>query len=221
MSDAALVQKAAQILKDGGLVAIPTETVYGLAADATQGKAVARIFEAKGRPSFNPLIVHVGDRGWVSDFAQTEERFVHLADVFWPGPLTLVAPIRDTEAVCDLARAGLDTVAIRRALTNLVVNAIEHAGGAVAVKLEATLATLTVEVRANGPGIAPGELKRLFRPFERGRTAEARGAGLGLAITLGLVEVHGGTLSARANDDRGSTFTVTLPAGMVPLEAAE
>lgn len=119
------------------------------------------------------------------------------------------------------AVAWVDAVAIRRALTNLVVNAIEHAGGAVAVKLEATLATLTVEVRDNGPGIAPGELKRLFRPFERGRTAEARGAGLGLAITLGLVEVHGGTLSARANDDRGSTFTVTLPAGMVPLEAAE
>jgi two-component system cell cycle sensor histidine kinase PleC len=117
------------------------------------------------------------------------------------------------------AEAWVDAVAIRRALTNLVVNAIEHAGGAVAVTLAASAATLTVAVRDNGPGIAPGELKRLFRPFERGRTAEARGAGLGLAITLGLVEMHGGTLSAHANDDRGSTFTVTLPAGMVPLEA--
>jgi two-component system cell cycle sensor histidine kinase PleC len=119
------------------------------------------------------------------------------------------------------AEAWVDAVAIRRALTNLVVNAIEHAGGAVAVTLAVTPTTLTVAVRDNGPGIAPGELKRLFRPFERGRTAEARGAGLGLAITLGLVEVHGGTLSAHANDDRGSTFTVMLPAGMVPLEAAE
>ena len=119
------------------------------------------------------------------------------------------------------AEAWVDAVAIRRALTNLVVNAIEHAGGAVAVTLAVTPTTLTVAVRDNGPGIAPGELKRLFRPFERGRTAEARGAGLGLAITLGLVEVHGGTLSAQANADRGSTFTVTLPAGMVPLEATE
>ena len=116
------------------------------------------------------------------------------------------------------AEAWVDAVAIRRALTNLVVNAIEHAGGEVRVILAVKPATLTVAVRDNGPGIAPGELKRLFRPFERGRTAEARGAGLGLAITLGLVEVHGGTLSAQANEDRGSTFTVTLPAGMVPLE---
>lgn len=116
------------------------------------------------------------------------------------------------------AEAWVDAVAIRRALTNLVVNAIEHAGGAVTVTLAVKPATLTVAVRDNGPGIAPGELKRLFRPFERGRTAEARGAGLGLAITLGLVEVHGGTLSAQANEDRGSTFTVKLPAGMVPLE---
>ena len=121
-------------------------------------------------------------------------------------------------ATPDEAIAWVDAVAIRRALTNLVLNAIEHAGGEVEVTLEAVAATFTVSVRDNGPGIAPGELKRLFRPFERGRTAEARGAGLGLAITLGLVEVHGGTLSAQPNADRGSTFTVTLPAGMVPLE---
>ena len=117
------------------------------------------------------------------------------------------------------AVAWVDPVAVRRALTNLVVNAIEHAGGAVDVTLSVSPATLTVAVRDNGPGIAPGELRRLIRPSERGRTAEARGAGLGLAITLGLVEVHGGTLSAQPNADRGSTFSVTLPAGMVPLEA--
>jgi len=118
------------------------------------------------------------------------------------------------------ADAWVDAIAIRRALTNLVVNAIEHAGGEVEVTLEVRATTLTVAVRDNGPGIAPGDLKRLFRPFERGHSAEARGAGLGLAITLGLVEVHGGTLSAHANEDRGSTFTVTLPAGMIPLEPA-
>ncbi len=113
-----------------------------------------------------------------------------------------------------------DSVALRRALVNLVVNAVEHAGGEVAVTVEGHERGLAVAVRDNGPGIAPSELKRLFKPFERGRMAEARGAGLGLAITLGLVELHGGTLGLRVVGE-GSTFTVpTLPAGMAPLPEA-
>lgn len=113
---------------------------------------------------------------------------------------------------CDEARAWVDPVAMRRALTNLVLNAVEHAGGAVRVRLtESEGGGWNIEVEDNGPGIPAGELRRLFRPFERGRTAEARGAGLGLAITLGLVELHGGTLSATARTEGGSTFTVSLP----------
>jgi L-threonylcarbamoyladenylate synthase len=108
-----VIARAAEILRSGGLVAIPTETVYGLAADATQGRAVARIFEAKGRPSFNPLIVHVGARDWVADYARTDERFERLAHIFWPGPLTFVLPRRPDCPVSELVSAGLPSLALR------------------------------------------------------------------------------------------------------------
>lgn len=92
---------------------LPTETVYGLGADAANPTAVAAIFEAKGRPRFNPLIAHVHDVETAARIAAFDHRARALAEAFWPGPLTIVAPVRDTAAVCDLARAGLDTVAIR------------------------------------------------------------------------------------------------------------
>lgn len=92
---------------------LPTETVYGLGADASNPTAVAAIFEAKGRPRFNPLIAHVHDVETAVRIAALDDRAQALAAAFWPGPLTIVAPVRDTAAVCDLARAGLDTVAIR------------------------------------------------------------------------------------------------------------
>ena len=113
MTPEAEIQHAAVALKRGELVILPTETVYGLAADAASGEAVARIFEAKGRPRFNPLIAHVADAGQAERIAVLDNRARALADAFWPGPLTLVAPVRDRAAVCDLARAGLDTVAVR------------------------------------------------------------------------------------------------------------
>jgi L-threonylcarbamoyladenylate synthase len=92
---------------------MPTETVYGLAADAGSPLAVARIFEAKGRPRFNPLIAHVADLAEARRLAHLDSRAVRLAEAFWPGPLTLVAPSTGVTAVCELARAGLDTVAVR------------------------------------------------------------------------------------------------------------
>ncbi len=104
---------AARALTAGGLVILPTETVYGLAADAANAEAVARIFEAKGRPHFNPLIAHVADAAQAGRIAVLDDRARRLAEAFWPGPLTLVAPVRDGNAVCDLARAGLDSVAVR------------------------------------------------------------------------------------------------------------
>ena len=107
------IQHAAVALKRGELVILPTETVYGLAADASNGEAVARLFEAKGRPRFNPLIAHVADAAQAETVAALDDRARALAEAFWPGPLTIVAPIRDPLAVCDLARAGLDTVAVR------------------------------------------------------------------------------------------------------------
>jgi L-threonylcarbamoyladenylate synthase len=104
---------AAEALARGGLVILPSETVYGLAADASNPAAVAAIFEAKGRPRFNPLIAHVADAAQAEAVAVFDARARALAEAFWPGPLTIVAPVRDRAAVCDLARAGLDSVAVR------------------------------------------------------------------------------------------------------------
>jgi L-threonylcarbamoyladenylate synthase len=92
---------------------MPTETVYGLAADAADPRAVAAVYAAKGRPAFNPLIAHVADAEMARAIARFDPRAEALAARFWPGPLTLVLPVADATAVCDLARAGLDTVAVR------------------------------------------------------------------------------------------------------------
>jgi L-threonylcarbamoyladenylate synthase len=112
-ADAASIADAARLLRDGRLVAFPTETVYGLGADATNAAAIAKLYAAKGRPSFNPLIAHLADaqaamrEGSFSAVAQK------LAASFWPGPLTLVVPVAETSRICDLARAGLRTVGLR------------------------------------------------------------------------------------------------------------
>ncbi|HEX3916809.1 MAG TPA: L-threonylcarbamoyladenylate synthase [Caulobacteraceae bacterium] len=104
---------AAAALAAGDLVILPTETVYGLAADAANPVAVAKLYEAKGRPRFNPLIAHVTDLAMAARVAKLDARALALAKAFWPGALTIVAPISNAALVCDLARAGLDTVAVR------------------------------------------------------------------------------------------------------------
>lgn len=104
---------AAELLRRGETVAFPTETVYGLGADATDGEAVARIYEAKGRPRFNPLIVHVPDLEAAHALIDLTEEGVDLATRFWPGPLTLVAPMRTGSGVAELVTAGLPTLAVR------------------------------------------------------------------------------------------------------------
>lgn len=131
MAVSASDRQAAEALAAGGLVILPTETVYGLAADAANADAVAAIFEAKGRPRFNPLIAHVADAAAAERVAVFDDRARALADAFWPGPMTIVAPVRDRAAVCDLARAGLDSVAVRvpgHARARAVIDAF---GGAV------------------------------------------------------------------------------------------
>lgn len=104
---------AARCLADGGLVAFPTETVYGLGADATNATAIARLYQAKGRPAFNPLIAHVPDLAAARRIAIFDANSLKLAEAFWPGPLTLVLPKAPGCPVADLATAGLDTIAIR------------------------------------------------------------------------------------------------------------
>src|ERR1700742_1387617 len=107
------IADVAKCLADGGLVAFPTETVYGLGADATNGPAVARLYEAKGRPSFNPLIAHVYDFAAAKRLALFTPAAEKLAEAFWPGPLTLVLKKRAGCPVAELATAGLDTIAVR------------------------------------------------------------------------------------------------------------
>lgn len=131
MSRAATVAEAVAALNRGELVIVPTETVYGLAADARDPAAVARIFEAKGRPRFNPLIAHVADLAAAEAIAAFDPLSLKLAEAFWPGPLTLVAPAR-TGGVCDLARAGLETVAVRVPGHPLLLELLQRFGGPVA-----------------------------------------------------------------------------------------
>ena len=125
---AATIAEAAALLRDGGLVAFPTETVYGLGADATNERAVAAIFEAKGRPQFNPLISHVLDATEAKRFVQWSATADTLAARFWPGPLTLVLPRLKDSAIALLCTAGLDTVAIR-APSHSVAQALIRAAG--------------------------------------------------------------------------------------------
>ena len=107
------IAEAARLILAGQSVAVPTETVYGLAADATNAEAVARIYEAKGRPSFNPLIVHVPNLEAARRIGEFNEAALALAKEHWPGPLTLVVPVRTDAGIASLVTAGLETIALR------------------------------------------------------------------------------------------------------------
>jgi len=127
-ADPAAISAAASILRAGRLVAFPTETVYGLGADATNGRAVAAIFVAKGRPHFNPLIVHVRDSVQATEFATFSPLAEKLAQAFWPGALTLVLPRREDCRLSLLISAGLDTVALRAPSHPVAQRLIAEAG---------------------------------------------------------------------------------------------
>jgi L-threonylcarbamoyladenylate synthase len=127
-ADSAAIEEAAKLIRAGRLVAFPTETVYGLGADATNGRAVAAIFEAKRRPRFNPLISHVSDSAQAREFAEFSPLAERLAEAFWPGPLTLVLPRRKDCRLSLLVSAGLDTVAVRAPSHPLARRLIAEAG---------------------------------------------------------------------------------------------
>ncbi|WP_212524957.1 L-threonylcarbamoyladenylate synthase [Actibacterium sp. MT2.3-13A] len=232
--DARGVARAAELLAQGGLVAFPTETVYGLGADARNDAAVARIFEAKGRPRFNPLIVHLPDLDAaraIADFPPEAER---LADAFWPGPLTLVLPLRAGAGISPLATAGLDTVAIRvpenplardllRAFGGPVVgpsanpsgkvspteagHVLEGLGGRIAAVLDGGRCPVGVESTIVGFDGAP----TLLRPG--GLPAEAIEACLGapLAAHQGMTLNAPGQLSSHYAPGAGVRLEVTAP----------
>ncbi|MFT4076196.1 MAG: L-threonylcarbamoyladenylate synthase [Asticcacaulis sp.] len=125
------VEAAVSALQAGGLIHLPTETVYGLGARADDPEAVIKVFEAKGRPRFNPLIVHVADTALAERIGVFDDRALALAKAFWPGPLTLVVPVRDAGLACDLARAGLDSVALRMPAHAMALDILRDFGGGV------------------------------------------------------------------------------------------
>jgi L-threonylcarbamoyladenylate synthase len=128
---AAATAAAARTLAEGGLVAFPTETVYGLGADAANAAAIARLYQAKGRPAFNPLIAHVGDLSAARKIARFDAVAIRLARSFWPGPLTLVLPKAQDCPVAEFATAGLETVAIRVPAHAVARDILRAFGGAV------------------------------------------------------------------------------------------
>ena len=125
------IRQAAEIIKRGGLVAFPTETVYGLGADGLNPIAIAKIFETKNRPAFNPLILHISEKSWLKKFTSTQnEKVDRLVKKFWPGPLTLVLP--KTEIVPDIVTSGNPTVAIRMPNHPVALKLIESSGTPIA-----------------------------------------------------------------------------------------
>jgi L-threonylcarbamoyladenylate synthase len=127
-ADAAGIARAAALLRAGGVVAVPTETVYGLAARADSSEAVAAIYRAKARPDFNPLIVHVPDLAAAQELAEFDSRALDLASAFWPGALTLVLPLREGARIAPAVTAGLPTIALR-CPAHPVMRAVLDTGG--------------------------------------------------------------------------------------------
>lgn len=154
--DEAAINEAARLIRAGKLVGFATETVYGLGGDATNAKAVAQIFAAKGRPSFNPLISHVADMAGVHALARLDERAKAMAKKFWPGPLTLVLAKQPGCRVAELTTAGLDTIAIRIPARETARRFIDACGVPIAAPSAnasgQVSTTLAIHVQASLPG---------------------------------------------------------------------
>ena len=184
------MEHAARLIREGELVAFPTETVYGLGGDATNERAVAKIFEAKGRPRFNPLISHVFDAGEARRLVRWNETAEKLAARFWPGPLTLVLPRAERSPIALLATAGLDTAAIRVPAHPLAQALIRAAGRPIAAP------------SANRSGAVS--------PTRAEHVAESLGNRVKLILDGGPCEVG---LESTVLDLTGSTPTLLRPGG--------
>ncbi|MBC7950876.1 MAG: threonylcarbamoyl-AMP synthase [Rhodospirillaceae bacterium] len=193
----AAIAEGGHLLRDGRLVAFPTETVYGLGGDSTNDRAVAAIFEAKGRPSFNPLIVHVADQADIETLVMVDERTRAVIARFWPGPLTLVLPRAKDSPVSLLASAGLDTIAVRMP-DHPVARAL---------------------IRAAGRPIAAPSANRsgAVSPTLAEHVAESLGARVGLILDGGPCRVG---VESTVLDLSGERPALLRPGG-VPAEALE
>ena len=208
VADEAAIAAAAAILRDGGLIAFPTETVYGLGADAINGRAVAAIFAAKGRPQFNPLIVHVEDRAAAEALAAFTPLACKLADAFWPGALTLVLPRKRDCPLSLLVSAGLDGVALRVPAHPVTMQLLKAAGRPIAAPsanasghVSPTTAAHVVEelggridfILDGGP--TPLGIESTVIGFERDNAVLLRPG----AVTREVIEKIAGTLTAPSN----------------------
>ena len=194
------IDRAAWIIKSGGIVAFPTETVYGLGADALNPEAVSRIFEAKERPFFDPLIVHITDLDWMEEIAaDVPDKAEKLISGFWPGPLTVV--LKKTQTVPDIVTAGLDTVAIRMPLHQVARKIIRAAGRPVAApsanpfgyvsptRAEHVLKQLDdrVDMIIDGGSCAVGVESTIIKIDDRDRVFLLRHGGIGVEEIEALV----------------------------------
>ena len=219
----AAVAAAARCLANGGLVGFPTETVYGLGADATNPAAIARLYQAKGRPSFNPLIAHVGDLEAARLIGRFDPQAAALAEAFWPGPLTLVLPRTRDCAVADLATAGLDTIAIRvpahplarnilRAFAGPVVapsaNLSGHVSPTTAAHVQSDLAG-RIDLIVDGGAVAVGVESTIVGCFEAPMLLRPGG------LPRGEIERVLGRALVRPPDEAGHDTSQPLAPGML------
>ncbi len=181
--DATGIASAAQILREGGLVAMPTETVYGLAARADSADAVAQIYRTKGRPDFNPLIVHVASLGMARDLAAVDATAETLAAEFWPGPLTIVLPLRDGAAIAPAVTAGLGTIALRQPAHRVAARLLSEVG----LPLAAPSANRSNAVSPTMPEHVFSSLGAMAPPIIDGGACEA-----GLESTIVALDADGG-----------------------------
>ncbi|PQA87724.1 L-threonylcarbamoyladenylate synthase [Hyphococcus luteus] len=218
------IKDAAAILRAGGLVAMPTETVYGLAADATNDQAVAKIFEAKGRPQFNPLIVHVAGPAMAKRYVAVPPLAEKLMAEFWPGPLTLVLPRKEDGKISLLVSAGLDTIGVRAPkhdLAQALIQSVDRALAAPSANRSGTISPTRADhvkdslgdrvdmILDGGPspvGVEStivkidGETVTLLRPGGIARADIERVIGCPLSSASGTIEAPGMMTSHYAPD---------------------
>ncbi len=192
------IKLAAALIKEGGLVGMPTETVYGLAANAKDGRAVAKIFEAKGRPQFNPLIVHVCRVDDVLEIAEMNALDMAAARAFWPGPLTLILRAREDGGLSDLVRAGLPTVAVRIPAQKTALAFIEECGVPIAAPSANASGTLSTTTPAH--------------------VAQSLGDGVDLILADGSCPVG---LESTVLDCTGDVPCILRPGGVTAEELSE
>ena len=221
--DVGSIGQAADLIRGGQVVAMPTETVYGLAADATNAEAVARIYQAKGRPAFNPLIVHVPDLERAQEIGEFDPQALALAGTHWPGPLTLVVPLRADSNVSALVTAGLRTIALRvpshPAMQDLL-NAVEKPLAAPSANRSGSISPTSADHVLNGLG---GHIPLIVDagPCERGleSTIVASTGGPLRLLRRGPVQIDAPEEKARSIEAPGQLESHYAPSKPLRLNA--